>query len=244
MYILKFCNKCGNQLSDEAKFCNKCGNILNNNNTRNISNKSETRNPSTLTNIAFAAMLFVPILSQILRYIVAGLLNIDASSLFGLGFILNAIFIAIDLLILKKEGYHPSKSMTYALIIIPVYIYKRMKLVNGKKILCTCIWTIVYVFSIFIPGTFWVKAVGMSNPQMIKMVQNGHLLSDPKETILDKIGEMDNYAEWTTKIDSDRRVLVTAKGDYEGQDFNYTWELKTNGKIVVRSALIDNEPVK
>ena len=77
-----------NQLSDEAKFCNKCGNILNNNNTRNISNKSETRNPSALTNIAFAAMLFVPILSQILRYIVAGLLNTDASSLFGLGLFL------------------------------------------------------------------------------------------------------------------------------------------------------------
>ena len=29
---MKFCNKCGNRLSDEAKFCNKCGNAILNKN--------------------------------------------------------------------------------------------------------------------------------------------------------------------------------------------------------------------
>ena len=74
----------------------------------------------------------------------------------------------------KKAGYNADKLMAVFVFLIPLYIYKRMALVKGKKWTFTLIWVAVFVLDILIPATFWVKAINMSNPAMISSFQHAY----------------------------------------------------------------------
>lgn len=102
-------------------------------------------NANQMNNKSIIILLFVPILSTLIQYFIAGWFQVDAAKLWWVAVGLNYICCSIDCIMVKKAGYKADKLMGAVVFLIPLYIYKRMALVHGKKWLCTIIWTAVFV---------------------------------------------------------------------------------------------------
>ena len=120
-----------------------------------------------ISNKPIVFLVFVPIISSLLQYLLAGWFEISADKLVWIAYILNVIFCLIDYSRVKKAGYDMSKLNLAFLLFIPLYIYKRVQLVNGRKWTLAILWTAILIIDMVIPAQLWVKMVNMSNPQMI-----------------------------------------------------------------------------
>lgn len=169
-------------------------------------------NANQMNNKSIIILLFVPILSTLIQYFIAGWFQVDAAKLWWVAVGLNYICCSIDCIMVKKAGYKADKLMGAVVFLIPLYIYKRMALVHGKKWLCTIIWTAVFVADLFIPSVFWVKAVDMSNPEMINGVKDSRPYNYEDMTIGEIFDGALDECTWCTYMGADRRILIQVNG--------------------------------
>lgn len=141
-----------------------------------------------ISNKPIVFLVFVPIISSLLQYLLAGWFEISADKLVWIAYILNVIFCLIDYSRVKKAGYDMSKLNLAFLLFIPLYIYKRVQLVNGRKWTLAILWTAILIIDMVIPAQLWVKMVNMSNPQMITAIKEGHF-DGYKDVTVEKIFE-------------------------------------------------------
>ncbi len=188
-----------------------------------------------ISNKAIIFLLFVPIISTIVQYLIAGIFYIDASKLWWIAYGLNTLCCAIDYYNLKKAGHNTSKLMIAFLFLIPLYIYKRMAMVKGKKWLATGIWIVVFVVDLLIPNMFWVKTIGLTNPAVITSVQDGYFYSYPELKLDRMFNKALDDCEWETYMGGNRRVLVKVSGLLEGKRFETIFEMKIDNSFEVSS---------
>ena len=102
-----------------------------------LSKKDETVPPpltaNQMNNKPIVFLLLVPIISTFMQYLIAGWLQVDANKLWWVAVGLNIICCTMDYYRVKKAGYNADKLMAAFVFLIPLYIYKRMALVKGKK---------------------------------------------------------------------------------------------------------------
>lgn len=207
--------------------------------------KDETVPPpltaNQMNNKPIVFLLLVPIISTFMQYLIAGWLQVDANKLWWVAVGLNIICCTMDYYRVKKAGYNADKLMAAFVFLIPLYIYKRMALVKGKKWTFTLIWVAVFVLDILIPATFWVKAVNMSNPAMISSVKDGSFYSY-EDTTVGRIFDrgLDN-CEWNTYMGANRRILVQAKGEVDGYELDTVFELDMDMSFEVSSMRMNGE---
>lgn len=135
-----------------------------------------------INNSAFIMLLIVPIIACLVKFYTAGILNIDSAKLWWIAYGFNSVFCIIDYARVKKAGYDTDGlSLTYVFL-VPIYIYKRMRLVNGLKWISTIIWIASFAITLIVNDAFWVKIVGVSNPGIIRSVQEGHFRNYPNTT--------------------------------------------------------------
>lgn len=201
-----------------------------------IPNRTQTPPPlacNQINNIPIIILLFVPLISTLVQYLVAGIFQIEVNKIWWIAYGMNVLLCTIDFCILKKAGYKTGKLKAAFCILVPLYIYKRMSLVKGKKWLFTLIWTMFFVADMCMPPVLWVKVIGMSNPSMIEMVKQGEFYDyDDK-----KVGKIFEDAledcEWDTYMGTNRRVLVQVKGEYGGSHVDIVFELDTDSSFEV-----------
>lgn len=184
-----------------------------------------------VNNKAIVFLLFVPVIATLIQYFIAGLFQIDVTKLWWIAYGLNVICCTIDYYKIKNAGYNANKLRGAFLFLVPLYIYKRMELVKGKKWLPTIIWTMVFVADLLIPATFWVKAVGMSNPAMITSVKDGSFYGYADITVGRIFDEALDDCEWDTYMGGNRRVLVQVTGEVEGYHLDTVFELKLDSSF-------------
>lgn len=166
-------------------------------------------------NISIVLLLFVPVISSLIQYLIAGSFQVSADKLLWIVAALNIFCCTFDYYRVKKAGYDTDRLNTALLLFVPLYIYKRMALVNGKKWAFTLIWTTVLVLDILIPAEFWVKAINMSNPAMITVVKESSF-SGAEDTTVEKmfVNALD-HCQWSTYMGSNREILVQVEGVLE-----------------------------
>lgn len=188
-----------------------------------------------ISNKSFIFLLFVPILATIIQYLIAGYFQIDVNELWWLMFVLNIICFSIDYFIVKKAGYNADKLTVAFLLFTPLYIYRRMKLVQGNKWFFTLVWTLNFLLAIFIPSTAWVKVVGMSNPAIISSLKGGSF-QDYADTTIEKMFEATlNNCEWDTYVGPAREVFVDIKGYESGNLLDTVFEVNMDSSFQVFS---------
>ena len=121
------------------------------------------------------------------------------------------------------------------LFLIPLYIYKRMEMVKGRKWLATFIWIVVFVVDLLIPNVFWVKLIGASNPSMITSVQEGAFYSLPDVKLGELFDRTLKDCEWETYMGANRRVLVSVDGLLEELKFEIVFEMKMDNSFEISS---------
>lgn len=191
--------------------------------------------PQNMDNRAIVFLLFVPIISTLIQFVIAGVFYIDASKLWWVAYGLNTVCCAIDYYHVKKAGYNANKLMIAFLFLIPLYIYKRMEMVNGRKWLATVIWIIVFVVDLLIPNVFWVKLIGASNPSMISSVQEGTFYSLPDVKLSSLFNRTLEDCEWETYMGANRRVLVSVDGLLEDRKFEIVFEMNMDNSFEISS---------
>ena len=186
-------------------------------------------------------LLFVPIISTFIQFLIAGWLQIDVNKLWGIVYGLNTICCAMDYHRVKKAGYNAGKLVAAFIFLVPLYIYKRMSLVKGKKWTFTLIWAAVFVLDILIPATFWVKAVDMSNPAMISTVKDGSFYGYEDTTVGRIFDRVLDDCEWNTYMGVNRRILVQVKGEVDGDELDTVFELDMDMSFEVSSMRLNGE---
>lgn len=167
----------------------------------------------------------------------------DANRLWWVAYALNTSCCTVDLYKLKKAGYQTGKLMLGVLFLIPLYIYKRMKMVSGKKwfaAISMMIWTVVFIINLWIPDMFWVKVVGLSNPAVITSVQTGFFYSYPDVEVGKLFNKAVDYCEWDTYTGADREVLVRVSGELEGYQLETIFKMKIDNSFEIFSMRLDD----
>lgn len=155
--------------------------------------------------------MFVPIISSLLQYLLAGWFEISADKLVWIAYILNVIFCLIDYSRVKKQAMI-CLNLILHFAFIPLYIYKRVQLVNGRKWTLAILWTAILIIDMVIPAQLWVKMVNMSNPQMITAIKEGHF-DGYKDVTVEKIFEKSlENCTWKTYLDNNKEILVEVSG--------------------------------
>lgn len=188
-----------------------------------------------ISNIPVAVLCVVPLIATLIQYLIAGVMQIDVNGLWWIAWIINSICCFVDCNILKKAGYRPDKAMEAFIVLIPLYIYRRMKLVGGKRWFFTGIWIVVFVIDLMIPMGYWVKTVGISNPAMITSVQGGKFDDFPEATIGQLFGKNLDNEKWTTYVGSRKRIFVKVTGKMEGESFEAVFEIDPDGILEITS---------
>lgn len=165
-----------------------------------------------ISNKPIVFLVFVPIISSLLQYLFAGWNQISADRFFNITYMLNFVCCLIDYSRVKKAGYDISKLNLAFLFFLPLYIYRRVQLVNGKKWTLTILWTAILIIDMLIPAEFWVKVVNMSNPEMISIVKDG-AFDDFKDKTVGRIFE-DRLESciWKTYMGENREIYVEVSG--------------------------------
>ena len=191
-----------------------------------------------ISNKPIVFLVFVPIISSLLQYLLAGWFEISADKLVWIAYILNVIFCLIDYSRVKKAGYDMSKLNLAFLLFIPLYIYKRVQLVNGRKWTLAILWTAILIIDMVIPAQLWVKMVNMSNPQMITAIKEGHF-DGYKDVTVEKIFEKSlENCTWKTYLDNNKEILVEVSGvlNIEANGTVTTYNLDTVFKLNMDSS--------
>ena len=187
-----------------------------------------------VNNGPFMFLLFIPVVSVFIQYLIAAWLYVDVIDLWWVSYIINTVCCCIDYYIVKKAGYDADKLTMAFLFLTPAYIYKRMKLVKGRKWLATIVWIIVFTVAVCIPDLLWVKLVGV-NPGVIRCVQEGRFDSYPELEVGKMFEQALTDSEWDTHFGSHNRVLVVVKGKFEGEKFETIFELDIDNSFEISS---------
>lgn len=188
-----------------------------------------------MNNKAIILLLFVPILSTLIQFLIAGIFYIDVSKLWWIAYGLNTLCCSIDYYQIKKAGYNPNKLMVAFLLLIPLYIYKRMELVKGKKWLMSVIWIIVLVIDLLIPSAFWVKMLNLTNPSMITAVQEATFYDYPSVKLKELFDGTLEDCEWETCIGQHNSVLVSVSGILDENKIEIIFEINLDDSFEIRS---------
>lgn len=207
--------------------------------------KDETVPPplavNQMNNKPIIFLLFVPIISSLIQFLIAGWFQIDANRLWWIAVGLNIFCCTMDYYRVKKAGYNADKLMAVFIFLIPLYIYKRMAMVNGKKWVFTLIWIAVFVLDLSIPATFWVKAVNMSNPAMISAVKDGSFYNFDDMTVGRMFDKALDDCEWNTYMGANRAILVQVEGEIDGHELNTVFELGMDMTFEISRMRVDGE---
>lgn len=194
-----------------------------------------------ISNKPIVFLVFVPIISSLLQYLLAGWNQISADRLFNIAYMLNFVCCLIDYSRVKKAGYDMSKLNLVFLFFLPLYIYRRVQLVNGRKWTLTILWTAILIIDMLIPAEFWVKVVNMSNPDMISIVKDG-AFDDFKDKTVGRIFE-DRLESciWKTYMGENREIYVEVSGilriEDDESDVGYvSYNLKTTFELGMGSS--------
>lgn len=194
-----------------------------------------------ISNKPIVFLVFVPIISSLLQYLLAGWNQISADRLFYIAYMLNFVCCLIDYSRVKKAGYDMSKLNLVFLFFLPLYIYRRVQLVNGRKWTLTILWTAILIIDMLIPAEFWVKVVNMSNPDMISIVKDG-AFDDFKDKTVGRIFE-DRLESciWKTYMGENREIYVEVSGilriEDDESDVGYvSYNLKTTFELGMGSS--------
>ena len=194
-----------------------------------------------ISNKPIVFLVFVPIISSLLQYLLAGWNQISADRLFYIAYMLNFVCCLIDYSRVKKAGYDMSKLNLVFLFFLPLYIYRRVQLVNGRKWTLTILWTAILIIDMLIPAEFWVKVVNMSNPEMISIVKDGSF-EDFKDKTVGRIFE-DRLESciWKTYMGENREIYVEVSGilriEDDESDVGYvSYNLKTTFELGMGSS--------
>lgn len=205
-----------------------------------VMEKSDETVVNEVGNVSIILLVFVPIVSTLLSYLLAGWLQISSDKLMWVAYVLNILCCTFDYYRVKNAGYNMDKLNAAFLFFIPLYIYRRMVLVNGKKWMFTLLWTAVFALDIFIPASFWVKAVNMSNPAMITVVKEGSFVGCEGTTVEKMFTNALDNCLWNTYMGSDREIFVQVKGvlqmEGEGDEPDIVCDLETVFKINMDSS--------
>lgn len=182
-------------------------------------------------NVSIILLVFMPIVSTLLSYLLAGWLQISSDKLLWIAYVLNILCCTFDYYRVKNAGYNMDKLNAAFLLFVPLYIYRRMVLVNGKKWTFTLVWTVVFVLDILIPAPFWIKSVNMSNPAMITVVKEGSFVGCEDTTVGEMFANALEHCQWNTYMGSNREILVQVKGvlqmEGEGDEPDTAYDLET-----------------
>lgn len=128
------CPECGKEVSSKASKCVNFGYPL----------------EKTMVGIVSLVMLVLtPIWGIILYAYLAGGLNISGfvSAVIAGG--ACGLCSAIDETVVKKAGYEVDKKTSSQVWIIPLYLYRRMKLIGKNAWICTVMWFIFLAIMLF-----------------------------------------------------------------------------------------------
>lgn len=133
MALIK-CPECGKEISDKAPTCTHCGFPI------------ERPMVGIPTTILFTIS---PIWGIILfAYITGGLSFSNIIGGVAVGVILGILYI-IDESAIKKAGYSMDKVTSELFILVPVYLYRRMKIIGKNKWLCPILWFVCLAIMLF-----------------------------------------------------------------------------------------------
>ena len=184
---------------------------------------------------AMSFLLVAPIISMMFVFFNAGFFYVESSKLLWIVYLVNSLCCAVDYYYVKKAHYVTNKEMMFYILLTPLYIYKRIELIQGRKWLITMIWTVFLVISIIIPSVFWVKLFGMSNPTIISYVQEGTSSYCPNVELGDLFENTIEDCKWETYIASNNRVVVRVSGILDGRTFEIIYDIAMDKSFEISS---------
>lgn len=196
---------------------------------------------SHISNMAIWIMIFVPIVSSFLQHLIASTFNIEFTEIWWIALVINVVCCTIDCSNVKRAGYPVDKIMKAFVFLVPLYIYKRMKLVKGKKWMYTIIWCVGLIVDICISDVFWVSLIGQSDSSMIQAVQDGTLYGYRTATVEDLLDNAFENCYWDTYVQGDRSVIVESSGVIDDNEYIIKWIVNMNGSFNYYAMEINGE---
>lgn len=94
-------------------------------------------------------LAFVPVISAIILYLIAGVAGIRSVYSWIVPILLNSVLCVWDVQYLKKAGHNTKELLLWGFILIPVYLFRRAFLLKQGKGYAV-IWCVVFVLSMFL----------------------------------------------------------------------------------------------
>lgn len=156
---LIFCPECGTQVSQYAQQCVKCAYPIKNRltpesdiQTENNLNSYEATN---VNNTTVWILAFAPLIGIFLQSFLYGFMTSITNNFYSYNkfwwatLILNVFLCYLDESGLKKSGIDTSKINSWAIWIVPVYLYKRAEILKQSQSYFW-VWLIVFFITIFL----------------------------------------------------------------------------------------------
>lgn len=157
--------------------------------------KSLATMPPLTAGVVFAWIIaFIPVWGTILTYIVAEATESHAQDLWFIFIILNVLFCSIDSRVLKNAGHNTEKFGTWAVWLVPCYLYRRAKALN-QSLSYFIVWMMLFGASFFLPAV-----PAFSETSLISTIRRSSsmnisdLTSQVESSIRDTWSKDDNHA--------------------------------------------------
>ena len=162
-----------------------------------------------VSNFFIWLLAFAPIIGSIIE----GEFFTNGSLLFW--FILNSSLAVLDDIKLKRAG-HKTNNLVWAILLVPVYLWKRATLTKQSKSYFW-VWIISFAISFYISTNYYPNTqlnfgsnVGSSE---IVLVKNGTLSSYPNKTVEEAVNGFFGNPRWKKIIAEDGNTYVNVTGN-------------------------------
>jgi hypothetical protein len=155
-------------------------------------------------------LAFVPILGTLLEYIIAGEIGIASGSLWFVTIAINCIICVMDERKLKNAGYDTKKVIVWAIFLVPVYLYKRAKLLKHNPSYLV-VWCLTFALLVFYPSVIS-EITGIADPSAVVLIQDGSLYAYPDVTVEEMIDAYFANPKWEALVAEDKNTYVNVSG--------------------------------
>lgn len=149
---------------------------------------------------------------------------------------INVILCGLDEAHIKKQGYDTKGLGGIFLFLIPVYLYKRAKLL-GHKPTYLVVWCLLFALSFFTVGT---------GDASINAVKNGTLDGYPQTTLGESLGNFLSNAKWESLKAEDGNTYVNVTGGitFDGRpaDLALQYRVYDTGRFEYQALEINGVP--
>lgn len=173
-------------------------------------------------------LAFVPIIGIVIEYLISGATGIAITSLWIVSVLLNSILCVVDERKLKKAGCATKELLLWAIVLVPVYLFRRAHLLKHKYTY-PAVWCVTFAIMLFVPSLI-TGALGNIDSNAVRDVKNGSLNAYPDKTVGEMVAGYFGNPEWESIVADDGNTYVNISGKilYNEKEINVRLQYKYN----------------